>query len=494
MPLVRPRTFPMRYDPAVIEPKWQKVWEERAHLPRADRSRRAGRASRSTTSSTCSRTRPAPGCTSAIRRATRRPTSSRGCKRMQGYNVLHPMGWDAFGLPAERAAMRENIHPAVITKRNIDTFRRQIKRLGFSYDWEREISTGDARLLQVDAVDLPEAVRARARVRRRDAGELVPGARHRARQRGGQGRPLRRDRRSGRAPHDAAVDAAHHGLRRAAARRISTGSTGPRASRTCSATGSASRSAPRSRSKVAGQRRVASRCSRRGPTRCSAAPTACSRPSIRWSRTITTAAQRAPSRRTSTRRRRSDRRRRRRRRRRRPACSPAPSPCIPVTGKRAADLDRRLRAGELRQRRDHGRARRTTSATTRSPSVRPADRRGRRGRQRRRVQEAAHTGDGRAGQLAASSTASTSTPAKARMIDWLEAHGKGAARVQYRLRDWLFSRQRYWGEPIPDRLARGRHARCRCPTTSCRSSCRRSTSTGRPTTASRRWRAPATIG
>ena len=56
--------------------------------------------------------------------------------RMQGVNVLHPMGWDAFGLPAERAAVRENIHPSIITKRNVDNFRRQIKRLGFSYDWE----------------------------------------------------------------------------------------------------------------------------------------------------------------------------------------------------------------------------------------------------------------------------------------------------------------------------------------------------------------------
>ena len=62
-------------------------------------------------------------------------------KRMQGYHVLHPMGWDAFGLPAERAAVREKIHPAIITKRNVDNFRRQIKRLGFSYDWDREIST-----------------------------------------------------------------------------------------------------------------------------------------------------------------------------------------------------------------------------------------------------------------------------------------------------------------------------------------------------------------
>ncbi|MEO1087034.1 MAG: leucine--tRNA ligase, partial [Acidobacteriota bacterium] len=64
-------------------------------------------------------------------------------KRMTGHNVLHPMGWDAFGLPAERAAVREGIHPAVITKRNVDNFRRQIKRLGFSYDWSRELSTSD---------------------------------------------------------------------------------------------------------------------------------------------------------------------------------------------------------------------------------------------------------------------------------------------------------------------------------------------------------------
>jgi len=62
-------------------------------------------------------------------------------KRMQGFNVLHPMGWDAFGLPAERAAVRDGRHPAEITERNIDTFRSQIQSLGFSYDWDREINT-----------------------------------------------------------------------------------------------------------------------------------------------------------------------------------------------------------------------------------------------------------------------------------------------------------------------------------------------------------------
>jgi len=64
-------------------------------------------------------------------------------KRMRGFNVLHPMGWDAFGLPAERAAVRDGLHPAEITRRNTDNFRRQIKRLGFSYDWDREIATSD---------------------------------------------------------------------------------------------------------------------------------------------------------------------------------------------------------------------------------------------------------------------------------------------------------------------------------------------------------------
>lgn len=64
-------------------------------------------------------------------------------KRMQGYNVLHPMGWDAFGLPAEQYALDTGNDPAEFTKKNIDTFRRQIKSLGFSYDWDREISTTD---------------------------------------------------------------------------------------------------------------------------------------------------------------------------------------------------------------------------------------------------------------------------------------------------------------------------------------------------------------
>ncbi len=64
-------------------------------------------------------------------------------KRMRGYNVLHPMGWDAFGLPAERYAMQTGIHPSITTQNNIATFKRQIRMLGLSYDWSREVNTTD---------------------------------------------------------------------------------------------------------------------------------------------------------------------------------------------------------------------------------------------------------------------------------------------------------------------------------------------------------------
>ena len=126
----------MGYDPAKIEPKWQAYWEERKLFRAEDFSSKpkyyvldmfpypsgaglhVGHPEGYTATDVLSRWR-----------------------RMRGFNVLHPMGWDAFGLPAERSAVREGIHPAIITKRNVDNFRRQIKRLGFSYDWDREIST-----------------------------------------------------------------------------------------------------------------------------------------------------------------------------------------------------------------------------------------------------------------------------------------------------------------------------------------------------------------
>jgi leucyl-tRNA synthetase len=126
----------MAYDPKIIEPRWQKYWDEqRTFRVTEDPTRpkyyvldmfpypsgaglHVGHPEGYTATDILAR-----------------------WKRMQGFNVLHPMGWDAFGLPAERAAEREGLHPAVITARNTDNFRRQIKRLGFSYDWEREVNT-----------------------------------------------------------------------------------------------------------------------------------------------------------------------------------------------------------------------------------------------------------------------------------------------------------------------------------------------------------------
>ena len=64
-------------------------------------------------------------------------------RRALGYNVLHPMGWDAFGLPAEQYAIKTGQHPRMTTEQNIATFKRQIKSLGFSYDWSREVDTTD---------------------------------------------------------------------------------------------------------------------------------------------------------------------------------------------------------------------------------------------------------------------------------------------------------------------------------------------------------------
>src|SRR4051794_1937593 len=64
-------------------------------------------------------------------------------KRMRGFNVLHPMGWDAFGLPAEQFAIRTGQHPSIATARNVERFKAQLKKIGLIYDWQREINTTD---------------------------------------------------------------------------------------------------------------------------------------------------------------------------------------------------------------------------------------------------------------------------------------------------------------------------------------------------------------
>ena len=130
----------MRYNPADIEPKWQKTWEDE-------------KAFRTPTELDELRAKPKyyvldmfpyPSGTGLHVGHAEGYTATdvvARFKRMTGHNVLHPMGWDAFGLPAERFAMKHGVHPAETTKNNVDNFRKQIKRLGFSYDWEREIST-----------------------------------------------------------------------------------------------------------------------------------------------------------------------------------------------------------------------------------------------------------------------------------------------------------------------------------------------------------------
>ena len=129
----------MGYDYKKIEPKWQKVWEENKTYkcdtydfskPKyyildmfpypSGQGLHVGHPEGYTASDVLAR-----------------------MKRMQGFNVLHPIGWDSFGLPAEQYAMKTNQHPSIITEKNINNFRKQIKSLGFSYDWEREFATSD---------------------------------------------------------------------------------------------------------------------------------------------------------------------------------------------------------------------------------------------------------------------------------------------------------------------------------------------------------------
>jgi leucyl-tRNA synthetase len=126
------------YNPKVIEPRWQRFWEEHKTFRTPDTSDKpkiyildmfpypsgaglhVGHPEGYTATDILSR-----------------------YKRMRGYNVLHPMGWDAFGLPAEQYAIETGTHPRETTQKNVLTFRRQIKALGFSYDWDREIDTTD---------------------------------------------------------------------------------------------------------------------------------------------------------------------------------------------------------------------------------------------------------------------------------------------------------------------------------------------------------------
>jgi leucyl-tRNA synthetase len=127
-----------RYPFADVEPKWQAYWEEHATFRTTEV---AGRPKYY-----CLDMFPYPSGAGLhvghLEGYVASDIVSR-YKRMRGFNVLHPMGWDAFGLPAEQYAVKTGIHPAITTAENISTFRRQMKRSGLSYDWSREINTTD---------------------------------------------------------------------------------------------------------------------------------------------------------------------------------------------------------------------------------------------------------------------------------------------------------------------------------------------------------------
>jgi len=128
-----------KYDPRAIEKKWQKIWKEKK-----------------TFKSTIDKSKPKyyvldmfpypSGAGLHVGHVTGYTGTDilARYKRQKGFSVLHPMGWDSFGLPAEQYAIRTGTHPSITTRTNIETYRRQLESLGFSYDWDREIATSDA--------------------------------------------------------------------------------------------------------------------------------------------------------------------------------------------------------------------------------------------------------------------------------------------------------------------------------------------------------------
>ncbi|MBU2539653.1 leucine--tRNA ligase [Patescibacteria group bacterium] len=128
----------LKYNPGKIESKWQKIWEKGKVFQAKDKSKRP--------KFYVLIEFPYPSGEGLhvghVRSYTALDAVARK-KRMEGFNVLFPIGWDAFGLPAENYAIKTGIHPSVTVKKNIATFKRQLKSLGLSFDWQREINTTD---------------------------------------------------------------------------------------------------------------------------------------------------------------------------------------------------------------------------------------------------------------------------------------------------------------------------------------------------------------
>ena len=126
------------YNPKEIEQKWQKIWDdEKAFAASDDYSKPKYYALvefpyPSGQGLHVGHPRPYTALDIVARK-----------RRMEGYNVLYPMGWDAFGLPTENYAIKNHIHPKIVTKNNVHRFKEQLHSLGYSFDWDREINTTD---------------------------------------------------------------------------------------------------------------------------------------------------------------------------------------------------------------------------------------------------------------------------------------------------------------------------------------------------------------
>ena len=187
----------------------------RAHVGGRQRRRGLGRR---TTCSRCCPTRPASR-TWATSRTTRWATRSRTSSAASGRRVLHPMGYDAFGLPAENHAISSGEHPRDSTQESIDAFHREFRSWGISIDWSREFGSNEPRYYRwtqwifLKLYERGLAYRAEAAV------NWCPKDADRARQRAGHRRPLRALRHAGRGAPAGAVVLPHHRLRRPPARR-----------------------------------------------------------------------------------------------------------------------------------------------------------------------------------------------------------------------------------------------------------------------------------
>ena len=410
-----------RYDASRIEPKWQRYWDEHKTF----RVRTRTQPSRSSTCSTCSPTRAAHGLHVGHPEGYTATDISARYKRMRGFNVLHPMGWDAFGLPAEQYAIKTGTHPRVTTEKNIDTFRRQIKMLGFSYDWDREVDTTDPDYFKwtqwiflqlfdtwyrsdasskrgrpIDAnCRFPTrcmAARAKRRCRRvpgrATAGLLRPKCRSTGARAWGRCWPTRKSSTARASAAAIPVVACRCGSGCCASPPTPSGcsttwswSTGPESIKemqrnwigrsegaevdfyigTCDV--------PGARGIRAGSRRERSRNPRRsassppGPTRCSARPTWCSRRSIRWSTASPRRSRKPPSKRTSAEAARKSDLERTELAKKKTGVFTGAYAINPVNDERDPDLDRRLRADRATAPARSWRCRRTTSATSSSP-------------------------------------------------------------------------------------------------------------------------------